>query len=153
MRLALVLLLAFLLLPPTVAAGPEEILLSLVNDYRAEHGLDPLLRSQRLTDAAGWMAEDMAQMSYFSHTDSLGRDCFDRMAAYGYTGALRGETLAKGSEEPAAILDAFVRSAGHNSVFLNGDFQVVGIGRSSSYWVLNFGACLDCPIYSQWRWT
>src|SRR3989304_4819130 len=62
-------------------SGEEQALLEYVNDYRIENGLNPLTISPTLTEAARWMSQDMADSDYFSHTDSLSRSPFDRMAA------------------------------------------------------------------------
>lgn len=129
------------------------MLLVLVNDYRAEYDLPPLLPSAHLTEAAQWMAEDMVLTHNWGHTDSLGRDAWERMDDYGYGGSFRGETLACGSLRPEPVLQAKQRSPGHNSILLNVSYTVIGIGQSGTCWVLDFGGCPECPkTYPQWRW-
>jgi uncharacterized protein YkwD len=54
--------------------------LTLINNFRAQNGAGPLQVSIVLQNAAQWMSGDMAAKSYFSHSDSLGRDAFSRMA-------------------------------------------------------------------------
>lgn len=65
----------------------EEIIshLNLLNAYRNQNGLSSLTPSRTLTDVAKWMTNDMASNNYFSHTDSLGRDPFQRMRDFEYT--------------------------------------------------------------------
>jgi uncharacterized protein YkwD len=68
----------------TTLDAEEQAFLRLINEHRAQNGLRPLQASVTVTDAAKWMSGDMATKNYFSHTDSLGRDPFVRMAAFGY---------------------------------------------------------------------
>src|SRR5215471_9161822 len=64
--------------------GEEQTMIRLINEYRAQNGLSQLSASVALTNAAEWMSADMATMNRFDHVDSLGRDPFVRMAAFGY---------------------------------------------------------------------
>jgi len=80
-----------------VALDAEEArFLQLINNYRAQYGLGPLTVSANLNRAAAWMALDMGQKNYFSHTDSLGRSPSARAQDCGYPGGA-GENLAAGT--------------------------------------------------------
>jgi hypothetical protein len=70
--------------PASALDGEETAFLGLINQYRAANGLGGLSLNETLNTAARWMSDDMATKNYFSHTDSLGRDPFTRMAAFGY---------------------------------------------------------------------
>lgn len=122
-------------------------LLVMVNDYRAEYDLPPLLPSAHLTEAAQWMAEDM-----FGHIDSLGRGPFERMGDYGFGSDRRAENVAMGSDDPARILDGWRNSPAHNRNLLDAEFTVAGIGTSDGFWVMDLGGCRSCRVYPQWRW-
>lgn len=126
------------------------MLLALVNDYRAvEAGLPPLLPSAHLTEAAQYHAENM---TFLTHEDPLGRGPYERMGDYGFTGR-RGEVLAVGTHCPSRILDVWRNSPGHNSVILDSEFTVAGVGTKDRYWVMDLGGCRSCPkAYPQWRW-
>jgi uncharacterized protein YkwD len=135
----------------------EAAFLKLINDYRAQNGVGPLQASLALTNAAQWMSDDMAAKNYFSHTDSLGRDPFVRMAAFGYGyPAWKGENIAAGY---AAALDTFNQwknSPGHNQNMLNPNYRVIGIGRTYNagatyryYWTTDFGGYVDQTINTQ----
>ena len=137
---------------PLGIAGPqlgqdEQALLDLINAHRVDNGLSPLSISPTLTDAALWMSRDMAEKDYFSHTDSLGRDPFQRMADFGYTyNAWKGENLAAGSDTPQLTFQLWRDSPGHNANMLNPNFVTVGLakayGADSSYgwyWSAEFG--------------
>jgi len=129
-----------------------------INTYRAQNGLGALRVSTSLTNAAKWDTTDMAQKNYFSHTDSLGRDPFKRMAAFGYGySTYKGENIAAGNATAAATFAQWKASAGHNQNMLTSAYKVIGISRSYSatstykwYWNTDFGGTTDtssvaCP--------
>jgi uncharacterized protein YkwD len=141
---------------PLGIAGPqlgqdEQALLDLVNAHRAENGLSPLSISPTLTDAAAWMSRDMAEKDYFSHTDSVGRDPFQRMADFGYNyNAWKGENLAAGSDTAQLTFQLWRDSPGHNANMLNANFVVVGLAKAYDpdstyrwYWAADFGGYDD----------
>ncbi len=132
----------------------EQAALKLINDYRAQYGLSPLRVSIALTRAADWLSADMAGRNYFSHTDSQGRDPFQRMTAFGYnyTG-YRGENIAAGYGDAARTFNLWRNSSGHNAAMLNANFKVIGISRvynaSSTYkwyWTTDFGSFVDATL-------
>ncbi len=128
-----------------------------INNYRAQQGLGPLRVSTSLMNAATWDTTDMAQRNYFSHTDSLGRDPFQRMTAFGYGfNTSKGENIAAGNATAAATFAQWKASAGHNQNMLSSAYKVIGISRSYSatatykwYWNTDFGGYADpsvpCP--------
>ena len=89
----------------------------------------------------------MAVNNYFSHTDSLGRDPFTRMAAFGYSyNTWKGENLAAGTADPQEALQLWQNSPAHNANLLNPHYVVVGLAlvyREGStygnYWSADFG--------------
>src|SRR5438045_7236529 len=74
----------------------ESAFLTLINNYRAQNGRGALQVSVALQNSSEWMSNDMATKNYFSHADSLGRDPFIRMQAFGYNHAPAGENIAAG---------------------------------------------------------
>lgn len=122
-------------------------LTALINAYRVDNGLSALSLSLTLTDVAAWMSQDMAEKDYFSHTDSLGRDPFQRMADFGYNyNAWKGEILARGSDTPELTLELWKASKEHNDVMLNPNFTTVGAAEALVpdydyrwYWAVEFG--------------
>jgi uncharacterized protein YkwD len=137
--------------PPSPTPVPDiGELVTLINGYRAENGLGPLVTSPALTQAAQWMSEDMAANGYLSHADSLGRDNLGRLAAFGYDcmayNTWCGENLAAGTATARETLDVWRNSAGHNDLLLNADFVALGIGCAYNggstygwYWVIELG--------------
>jgi uncharacterized protein YkwD len=142
-----------------VALDTEEAAFcGLINSYRASKGLPALMVSEALTNASEWHSTDMATKNYFSHTDSLGRDPFQRMTAFGYGySTYRGENIAAGNATAQATFDQWKNSSGHNTNMLNANYKVIGIGKATTttstyknYWTTDFGGVVDgaavpCP--------
>jgi len=139
----------------------EATFCNLINDYRGQNGLQPLRVSFSLDTAADWLSTDMAQKNYFSHTDSLGRDAFQRMTAFGYGYATsKGENIAAGNSTAMATFEQWRTSPPHNTNMLNANYKVIGIGRAYDaagtygwYWTTDFGGFVDggspCPKVDQ----
>lgn len=136
----------------------EAAFCGLINSYRATQGLPALMVSEALTAASEWHSTDMATKNYFSHTDSTGRDPFQRMTAFGYGySTYRGENIAAGNATAQATFDQWKNSAGHNANMLNANYKVIGIGKATNttstyknYWTTDFGGVVDgaavpCP--------
>jgi len=133
--------------------GEEQAFLTLINNYRTQNGLGTLSLNTELTNASDWMSNDMAVNNYFSHTDSLGRDPFQRMAAFGYSyNTWKGENLAAGPDTAQGAFDLWKNSPGHNANMLNANFKVIGIARVYGagstygwYWTNDFGGQGSAP--------
>ncbi len=135
-------------------SGEEQALLEYVNAYRIENGLNPLAISPTLTEAARWMSQDMGDGDYFSHTDSLGRSTFQRMAASGYDceayNTWCGENLAAGVAGGGETFELWRNSPDHNGNMLNPNYVVAGISAVFNqdstygwYWTLDMGGFDD----------
>ena len=127
-----------------------------LNDYRQQNGLAVLQVSISLTEASRWHSTDMASRNYFSHTDSSGRDPFERMDLFGYSGGARGENIAAGNSSASGTFTQWKNSSGHNANMLGSSYRVIGVGRaynaSSSYkwyWTTGFGSTVDKVINIQ----
>lgn len=123
-------------------------LIALINGYRASHGVQQLSANGALTNAAAWMAADMAAKNYISHISSDGRSPTQRMSAFGYpAGSLyTGEDLGAGYASASGVLAAWQTSPAHNAILLSPNYNAVGIGlgyNASStykwYWAADFG--------------
>jgi len=131
----------------------EQAFLTIINNYRTQNGLGALSLNTQLNNSAEWMSGDMAANNYFSHTDSLGRDPFQRMAAFGYTyNTWKGENLAAGADTAQAAFNLWKNSPGHNANMLNPNFKVMGIARVYGagttygwYWTNDFGGQGSAP--------
>ena len=124
----------------------EQALLPLINEYRAQNGLQPVQISPTLTLAASWKARDMYAHNYLSHTDSLGRGWYQIAADCGYPYASLvnvAEIAASGYSTATSVLKAWEASPGHNAMLLWSDFRAVGIGNVGGYWSVIFAERLD----------
>ena len=127
----------------------ESAFLTLINLYRDRQGVQQLAVAPPLTIAAKWMSADLATRvkaaGDFSHTDSLGRDPFARMCAFGYClNTWKGENIAAGNATAAATFAQWRDSPGHNENMVRAEYTVIGIGRAQGglygwYWTTDFG--------------
>jgi uncharacterized protein YkwD len=111
----------------------EQLFVSLINQYRQQNGINALTIDTSLQNAAEWMTTDMGVNNYFSHTDSLGRDPFVRMNAFGYDyNTWKGENIAAGTSSAQVAFDLWKGSASHNANMLNPNYTVMGIARDDT---------------------
>lgn len=162
-----VFLAAFAVQAQTTTLDTEQAaFLTLINNYRAQNGLGPLQVSMALQQSSQWMSGDMASKNYFSHTDSLGRDPFTRMAAFGYAyNTYKGENIAAGYSDAQNTFTQWQNACdpdasgtctyGHRQNMLNPNYKVLGIGRAYSasstygwYWTTDFGGYVDQTLGS-----
>ncbi len=147
---------------PVVLDSEQSAFLTLINNFRAQNGAGPLGISPKLQNSSQWMSTDMATKNYFSHTDSLGRDPFTRMAAFGYSSYTAGENIAAGNATAQNTLVQWQTACdadgagnctyAHRVNMLNPAFKAIGIGRAYGassaygwYWTTDFGGTLDTP--------
>lgn len=157
--LAMLVSLLFLGAPAQARTYDSEELrfLELLNNYRAQHALAPLLASDTAAEAAARHSLDMGSYGFFSHTTErssffpVGSQPWDRMRLTGYPRtAPQGENIAAGRRTADEVFNAWRDSAPHRANLLNPDFRVVGIARrevaSSQYrvfWTADFGSTVD----------
>jgi len=110
--------------------------LCLINQQRAEHGMQPLAPSPRLESAAEGHCGELIADDYFAHVSPSGETPVDRVRATGYipgphSGYVIGENLAWGTYSlatPQAIVAAWVASPGHLANILESQYTETGIG-------------------------
>jgi uncharacterized protein YkwD len=159
-------LVAFTLLVGAVFAAPaqavsyssEEIaLLELINEYRADLGLNTLLASDILSESGDRHDNDMAKYGFFSHYTErsdwfvAGAAPWDRMVATGYNyNTYKGENIAAGQTTAAQVFEAWKNSPSHNKIMVDPNYRVMGISLiyvSAStykyYWTTDFGGFID----------
>ena len=124
----------------------------MINRFRSARGLRPLRIDGTLTRTAGWHAINLGTHRIFSHTDSLGRDPFQRLRAFGYpsSNTWRGENIAAGNALPGPTYRQWLNSPPHRANWENRRYTSIGIARVrvagspyGYYWVTTFGS----------RWT
>lgn len=141
--------------------------LVLINEYRANHDLKPLLLSDDLAVSAGHHSRDMGTHDFFAHTTQSssfykpGSSPWTRMseAGYGYN-TYKGENLAAGYESAEAAIKAWRLSPEHNEAMLDGHYKVIGIARVHVpdsvygwYWTTDFGGYVDPSSHPARRTT
>ena len=123
------------------------MLLDLTNRERAHHGLAPVRLQANLSEAARWMALDMAAYGYVSHTDHRGRSIDPRLPAFGYGDySSIGENIGAGQQTAEDVFTGWMHSPEHRRNILNPEFREIGIAhvfcKFSSYghyWIQDFG--------------
>ena len=130
----------------------ERAFLELINAYRAEHGVGPLVMSQALGAAAETHSLDMAATGYFDHTMSDGSSVAQNLRNHGYTGRTYGENITAGVETADAAFSMWRNSSAHNENMLRSAYTAIGIGRAQApgsgygwYWTTIFGGTVDAP--------
>jgi uncharacterized protein YkwD len=112
----------------------EQSMISLVNSYRAQHGLGALKANPALMRAARFHSHDMSDNGYFDHTSPDGEQFSQRLTRFGFHWLSAGEAIgeASGLTTPTdAATSAFTmwrESPPHNKIMLTGSYRSVGIG-------------------------
>lgn len=131
--------------------------LRLINDYRDQNGLRPVILSDTLTVSAERHSKDMAEYDFFAHDTErssyypAGSEPWDRMEAEGYDyNTFKGENLAVGYETAEQAMQAWKDSPSHNAAMLDGNYRVMGVARINApgsdrgwYWTTDFGGHVD----------
>lgn len=123
----------------------QQSMLEAINGYRLASGLDELLYSDTLEEAASFQARDMYVRGFFDHTNPDGEGPMDRAVAAGFCSPrLVGENIAYGQQSVNEVQVGWQNSPGHNANMLRADFVFVGMGHYAApsgtrYWVQLFG--------------
>ena len=125
----------------------EQTFIALLNQYRVDNDLVPLLIDPSLQNAAEWMSTDLGEQAYFDHTDSTGRDPWTRMCDFGYCyNTWKGENIAAGYQTGSAVFQGWHDSPGHNANMLGSHYTVMGLALVfvqgspfGYYWTNDFG--------------
>ncbi|WP_371502215.1 sigma-70 family RNA polymerase sigma factor [Kitasatospora sp. NBC_00374] len=134
--------------PATTAAVPPSAdtvqqVLDLVNAERAKAGCGPVKANAQLQTAAQRHSDDMAARGYFDHTNPDGAGPQKRIDDAGYKWSTWGENIARGQQDAAAVMDAWMHSDGHRANILNCTFTELGIGvhtgKGGPWWTQDFG--------------
>jgi uncharacterized protein YkwD len=130
--------------PPAPApAGDEQgRVLALVNEARAGAGCAAVTADAGLAGVARAHSAGMRDRGFFDHTDLDGLSPFDRADRAGVTNA-RAENIARGQQDAAAVMEAWLTSPGHRQNILNCDYRTMGLGVATGsggpWWTQMFG--------------
>lgn len=118
----------------------EKEVVRLVNEVRAQKGLNPLTEDWELSRVARYKSQDMKDNKYFSHTSPVYGSPFEMMKNFGISYRRAAENIAKGQATPQAVVNAWMNSSGHRANILNASFTKIGVGyvESGRYWTQMF---------------
>ena len=127
--------LACILSLSALAEAPEEALLRLINEKRAQAELPPLAPSDALAEAAQIRASEITET--FGHTRPDGspwKTVFPKGVEK------RGEALHRFADTAEETMASFMDSTGHSRLLTDPDFALAGVALSKSegqsYWAL-----------------
>jgi uncharacterized protein YkwD len=132
-------------------SAQERTMLCLVNQARAQRGLDPLGAPRSLARASARKSADILRCDEFSH-EACGREFTYWIERSGYEGCRMGENIAYGGGSlatPRSIFRMWMNSAGHRRNILDPSFEDIGIGlqvgelegnRGAHVWTQQFGS-------------
>ncbi|WP_010522685.1 CAP domain-containing protein [Aquimarina agarivorans] len=127
---------------PVVAAPVQNTdaqkMLELVNAFRKNEGVPPVILSNPLNTAAFKHSKDMESNNYFDHTGKDGSSFGERVRREDYEGFAFGENIAQGSGANQ-IFELWKDSSGHRKNMLNPNVNEMGVGKSGRYWTQIFG--------------
>ncbi|MDE5563965.1 MAG: hypothetical protein K2I93_02325 [Oscillospiraceae bacterium] len=116
-----------------------DAVVALVNEERAEAGLEPVYAVPVLNDAAKVRSSEI--IGNFSHTRPDGRGCSTILNDNSIPWRTCGENIAYGYPTPEAVMDGWMHSDGHRANIL-GDFDYIGVGvvweNGTLYWTQVF---------------
>ena len=123
--------------------GFEYQLFDLTNATRVMHDLGVLDWDDQVKVTARKHSADMAENSYFSHTNLEGKSPFDRMAEDDIAFSVAGENLAYGQFSSIFAHEGLMNSLGHRENILKQDFKLLGVGvafgpKHEPYFTENF---------------
>lgn len=135
-------------LGPAALAAPQAQsvtaeVVSLTNAERSRAGCPALRAESRLTRAAQAHTEGMAARGVLDHNSPEGSPG-DRIKAAGYRASAWAENIASGQSSASAVVDGWMRSAGHRANILNCGLRDIGVGfakgrNGTLYWTQDFG--------------
>lgn len=120
--------------------------LDLINDYRRDHGLRPLLLSRSLGAAADHHSAYMADTDQINHS-LASMSWSTNIRNFGYPSKLGiGENVLAGRQSAGGAINLWKSSSGHRANMLDPNWDAIGIGRVYDrsgrydfYWTTTFG--------------
>ncbi len=118
----------------------EQEVIRLVNEIRAENGLQPLTYDWQLGRVARYKSLDMKENRYFSHTSPIYGSPFQMIRDFGISFKSAGENIARGYPTPQSVVNGWMNSSGHRSNILSSNYTKIGVGyvADGNYWTQMF---------------
>jgi uncharacterized YkwD family protein len=112
---------------PNSLTDQSSRILILVNNERANVGIQPLIINSVLNKLAAIKSQDMVERAYFNHHSPTYGSSFDMMKTHGINYICAGENLAIDKYANNAH-SAWMSSEAHKKNILNPNFTEIGIG-------------------------
>ncbi|MCB1528779.1 MAG: CAP domain-containing protein [Hyphomicrobiaceae bacterium] len=126
-----------------------EMARDIINQYRKDNGLKPLVISAELTAAAKSHSRDLAKWDRISHYGSDGSNPWDRVKRTGYKPRLAAENVGTGQATFEDVMKGWKKSPGHNKNLLLADARQMGLAlvydpktEFKSFWTLVIGTAM-----------
>ncbi|MCD8158993.1 MAG: chitobiase/beta-hexosaminidase C-terminal domain-containing protein [Clostridiales bacterium] len=120
----------------------SENVLEIVNENRAENGLDALTIDSELNYVAYLKAKDFTDKGYFAHESPTYGSPSQLLDYLNIPWSYCGENIAYGQLTPSSVMTAWMNSTGHRANILCADYGKIGIGyyyyQGIPYWVQIF---------------
>ncbi len=118
----------------------ESEVVRIVNEKRAQNGLNELTQDWELSRVARYKSQDMKDNNYFSHISPVYGSPFEMIKNFGISYRTAGENIAKGRLNPKSVVNAWMNSSGHRANILNASFKKIGVGfvEDGRYWTQMF---------------
>lgn len=119
--------------------NPENKLLELINQARAQNNVAPLTKDRRLGLAATEKSADMVNNKYWAHTTPTGKTLVDFVRGAGSNYPNIGENLARNFTNQNDMLQAWLKSPTHREILLSPKYTKTGLGNYGLYNTEYFG--------------
>lgn len=118
----------------------EQEVIRLVNEIRAQNGLNALTYDWELARVARYKSQDMKDNRYFAHNSPVYGTPFQMIKNFGISFRSAGENIARGYTTPQAVVDGWMNSSGHRANILNANYTHIGVGyvAGGHYWTQMF---------------
>ncbi|XSG74420.1 protein kinase domain-containing protein [Herpetosiphon llansteffanensis] len=129
---------------PTQALAPEiSQLADLINQFRGQNGLPPLLLQAQVQSVAQAHSADMANNNYFSNTTPAGQTIGDLLRQANHISSFWNVHISAGHSNAQAAFDALINDPGLQANLLSPNISEFGIGHAQNaqaayghYWVV-----------------
>ena len=111
-----------------------------VNQNRLRNSVPAVVRDTRVDRTALAHASDMSTVGFLSHRGSSGSNVLQRVKMTGYDACFAAENIANTWPSEAAVLAAWLGSAGHRANILNPKARAFGLAQDGDNWVMVLAA-------------
>lgn len=116
----------------TGSGSVESVIIHMINNIRADRGLQLLNPNPVLSSIARSRSQDMVNRGYFSHSTPEGKNLSDILIENGVMYACMAENLSQASPpswgSPDAIINLWMNSSMHRANLLNPHYGQLGLG-------------------------